>query len=410
VEVGIDVARMQKYRRARAQECLKSKGMSGVLAFNPDNLRYLTVGPSDAWVREVGNRFTLFPVSSEAIIFDSGMMERAFHMENPEVDFRPLIPILGWYLNGLTILPAAVEAQTRKWIAQVASAIKEKGLQGERLGIDHNIPDSFKEGLKKETGCELTFDAVPALMEARAIKNQDEVECLRMTASIVEGCFSKMKQVIRPGATEDDIEAAIHHEAFRLGAEALTCHVATGRHTWPNRCWHGDHLIRPGDLVFADVYNLGYLGYRSCYYRTFVCGEPTKEQIVAYNKVRDMLYGAFDIIKPGVTTGEIAQLWPKAYEFGHVSEDAAVMMQWGHGIGLGLYEPPYISRIWSIDFPETLEAGMTFALETIATDNVETVEQPLGQAVRLEEMIHVTEKGIDRLTRWPIHEISVCPL
>ncbi|WP_343161015.1 M24 family metallopeptidase, partial [Halogeometricum sp. CBA1124] len=39
-----------------------------------------------------------------------------------------------------------------------------------------------------------------------------------------------------------------------------------------------DRLIRPGDLVYADFYNIGYLGYRSCYYRTFSVGEPTDAQ------------------------------------------------------------------------------------------------------------------------------------
>lgn len=410
VEVGIDIPRMQKYRRARADAALKKRGIAAILSFNPDNVRYLTVGPSDAWVKEVGNRFTLYPVDGEPIVFDSGMMEPAFRMELPDVDFRPLIPVLGWYIHGLTVLPGALENQTNKWIAQLADAIDEKGLRGEKIAIDFNLLESFRRGLIEKGGVVLTDEGTPAMMEARTIKNQDEIECLRMAATICEASFHAMKQEIKPGASEDDVMAVIHEAAFRHGAEALTAHVATGRHTWPNRCWHGDHMIRPGDLVFADIYALSYLGYRSCYYRTFSCGEPSKAHKDTYARVRDMMYAAFDTIKPGVTTRDVALKWPEAKEFGHASEDAAVMMQWGHGLGLGLYEQPYISRIWSLDFPETFQAGMTFAIETIAPTGESTPECPQGQSVRLEQMIAVTETGIDHLCRWPLDEITVCPL
>ncbi|MCC7103998.1 MAG: aminopeptidase P family protein [Chloroflexi bacterium] len=410
VETGIDVPRMQQYRRDRARKILNERGIDALLAFNPDNIRYLTIGPSDAWVKEVGNRFVLFPVDGESILFDTGMMEPAFSMEFPDIDIRPLIPVMGWYLYGLTVMPGALEHQTNKWIAQVADALAEKGLKGKKVALDYNLPREFRDGLTGQGGVVLTDEGMPAMMQARAIKCQDEIECLRMAATIVEACFHAMKKEIRPGATENDIMAVIHEAAFRNGAEALTCHVAAGRHTWPNRCWHGDHMIRPGDVVFADVYALSFLGYRSCYYRAFSCGEPSKAQRETHTRVRDMLYAAFDIIKPGVTTRDIALLWPKAEEFGHVSEDAAVMMQWGHGLGLALYEQPYISRIWSVDFPETLEVGMTFALETIASTGETTVEMPHGQSIRLEDMIAVTETGIDRLTRWPLDEIEVCPL
>src|SRR4030042_2307215 len=114
------------------------------------------------------------------------------------------------------------------------------------------------------------------MMEARRIKNPDEVECLRITAAIVEACFAEVKAAIKPGITEDGLMGLIANTAFKLGAEDMDIHVDTGRHTWTNMSYHSNAIVRPGDLVFLDVFHLSFLGYKSCYYRTFSCGDPTK--------------------------------------------------------------------------------------------------------------------------------------
>ena len=70
-------------------------------------------------------------------------------------------------------------------------------------------------------------------------------------------------------------------------------------------------------------------------------------------------------MKPGVTTRDIASKWPSAKEaWGYEEEDQAAANNWGHGLGLAQYDPPVISRIWSLDHPVEILEGMTFALET----------------------------------------------
>ena len=55
---------------------------------------------------------------------------------------------------------------------------------------------------------------------------------------------------------------------------------------------------------------------------------------------------------PGVTTADIASKWPSAKEaWGYEEEDQAAANNWGHGLGLAQYDPPVISRIWSLDHP-----------------------------------------------------------
>mgnify|MGYP001792039280 CR=1 FL=1 len=84
----------------------------------------------------------------------------------------------------------------------------------------------------------------------------------------------------------------------------------------------------------------------------------------AYARCRAMLDDAIALIRPGVSTAEVAGVWPRAQEFGFADEEAAFALQFGHGVGLSIWEKPIISRLVSLDHPEPIEQGMVFALET----------------------------------------------
>ena len=105
------------------------------------------------------------------------------------------------------------------------------------------------------------------------------------------------------------------------------------------------------------------------------------------------------MVKPGVTTKDVAEKWPSAKEqWGYEEEDQAAANNWGHGLGLAQYDPPVISRIWSLDHPVEIEEGMTFALET---QNGKLHDH----GVRLEEMLYVTKTGYEMVTTYKQHEI-----
>ena len=38
--------------------------------------------------------------------------------------------------------------------------------------------------------------------------------------------------------------------------------------------------------------------------------------------------------KPGITTADIASIWPRAQEFGFPNEESCFGLQYGHGVGL----------------------------------------------------------------------------
>ena len=161
-----------------------------------------------------------------------------------------------------------------------------------------------------------------------------------------------------------------------------------------------DRMVRPGDQAFFDILQ-SFMGYRTCYYRTFNVGRATPVQHDAYKKAREWLDAAIALIKPGVTTDRIARAFPKAQEIGFESEMAAFGLNFCHGLGLGLHERPIISRLNSFDDPMDLQAGMVFAVETYcpATDGV--------SAARIEEEVVVTPKGAQVITLFPAEELPI---
>nr|MBA3622749.1 M24 family metallopeptidase [Euzebyales bacterium] len=98
---------------------------------------------------------------------------------------------------------------------------------------------------------------------------------------------------------------------------------------------------------------------------------------------------------------DIASKWPSAKDaWGYDEEDMAAANLWGHGLGLAQYDPPVISRIWSMDHPVNIEPGMVFALET-------QHGKLHDHGVRLEEMLVVNDTGTEMLSTFSQHEIVV---
>jgi hypothetical protein len=94
-------------------------------------------------------------------------------------------------------------------------------------------------------------------------------------------------------------------------------------------------------------------------------------------------------------------VWPKAQEFGFPNEEAAFALQFGHGIGLAIWEKPVISRLVSLEHSYEIKPGMVFALETFWPS------KDGWSAARIEEEIVVTETGHEVITRFPAEKLLV---
>jgi Xaa-Pro aminopeptidase len=239
------------------------------------------------------------------------------------------------------------------------------------------------------------------MLAARTIKTDEEIALLDHAAAIVDATYERIYELLRPGVTEAEVVAEAQRLLFELGSEQVEAiNAVSGDRCIPHPHVFSDRLLRPGDQAFFDIIH-SFMGYRTCYYRTFSVGGVNQAQIDAYRRCREWLEDAISLVRPGATTAEIAAVWPTAQELGFPDEESCFGLQFGHGLGVGLYESPMISRLHSLEHPVEIEEGMVFALETYcpATDGV--------SAARIEEEVVVTAEGSRLLTRFPAEELLV---
>jgi Xaa-Pro aminopeptidase len=243
-------------------------------------------------------------------------------------------------------------------------------------------------------------DGQDVMLNARMIKTEDEIQIMRNGAATVDAAFDRLARFIRPGVRENDIQAEAAHELHRLGSQwVLNVQVTSGSRTHPHPHLSSDRLVQPGDLVFLDIQTV-YNGYQTCYYRTLCCGKPTQRQKEIYRRAYDLLQAGIDAIRPRATTADVVRAWPTAEYWGFKSESEAFGLAFGHGLGVGLWERPMITRLYSLDHPVELQQGMVIAVETYVGEGTD--------GARIEDEIVVTSDGCEIITKFPNEELIGC--
>lgn len=392
-ELGIDYGRMVRERFERAQQAVKAAGLGAVLCFNVDNVRYITGTHIGEWARDKFDRYCMCPRDGEPYLWDPA--PPAKRISSPWIAERVGAPVSN--LQGA--LPATTGVQ-KEFARQIRKMLVHYGIEREPLGIDLlELP--MLRALEKE-GIEVV-DGQQAMLDARETKTPEEIQCLKVAAAMVDATYYDICKAIRPGMRENELVAIAHDRLFRLGSERVECiNSVAGPRGTPHCHTFSDRIIQPGDMVYLDIMH-SFNGYRTCYYRTFVCGEPNKHQIEAYDLASKWISASIDAIRPGATLDDIAAAWPAAEAFGYRNEEEAFLLQYGHGIGLSLWERPIITR----RFPgqkKVLKEGMVFAVETW-----KGAEDGSG-AARIEEEVVVTKDGCQVITNFPSHRLISCGL
>jgi Xaa-Pro aminopeptidase len=286
----------------------------------------------------------------------------------------------------------------RDAVSEIKSLLVEAGVADLPVGMDIVEPpflfEMERQGLR-------VVDAQQLMLDARVIKNSDEIMLLNQAAAMVDGVYQEIYETLKPGVRENQIVALANQRLYEAGSDQVEAvNAISGERCNPHPHNFTDRIIRPGDQAFFDIIH-SFNGYRTCYYRTFAVGSSTPAQRDAYTKAREWIDSGISGIKAGVGTDEVAALLPKAEDFGFPNEMAAFGLQFAHGLGLGLHERPIISRLNSFTEPIELQVGMVFALETYcpAEDGY--------SAARIEEEIVVTETGPKTLTLFPADELVV---
>jgi len=394
-EQRVDFTRLRGERLRRTKEALEASDLGALLLFDPNNIRYVTSTHIGEWARDKNARYVLLcRGGADPILWDFGSAAKHHKMFAPwlpEDSFRAGVTPMRGAMPDDTGVPDALGQR-------IAHEMAERGLQGEKLGID--MTDMVALEAIQRAGVHVT-DGTQVMLEARKIKTVDEIALLDHAAGIVDAVYEQIYEQLRPGVREHEIVANAQKLLFELGSEQVEAiNAVSGDRCNPHPHVFSDRLLRPGDQAFFDIIH-SFMGYRTCYYRTFNVGGVSQSQLDAYKQCREWLDNAIELVRPGMTTDQIASVWPTAADLGFPDEESCFGLQFGHGLGVALYESPMISRLHSLEHPVEIEEGMVFALETYcpATDG--------RSAARIEEEVLVTADGHEVLTRFPAQELLV---
>ncbi len=390
-EQRADLDRLRRERLARAKAHLKRSDLGALLCFDMANIRYITATHIGTWAMDKLIRFCLLPQDDEPIMWDFGSAARHHKLYNPWLgEDRSRA--------GISTLRGAVTGRAESVAEKIRVELEERGLLSEPLGVDVIELPVLKA--LQDAGIQVV-DGQALMQDVRKIKTEDEITLLNTACAMVDAAYDELYRAMKPGFRENDCVALVNKVLFELGSEHVEgVNAISGERCSPHPHVFTDRMLRPGDPAYFDILH-AYNGYRTCYYRTFAVGSASRALVDSYARCRDILDRAIAMIRPGVTTAEVVEIFPRAEEFGFPDEEAAFALQYGHGVGLSIWEKPIFSRLVSFDHPETIEEGMVFALETFwpSSDG--------WSAARIEEQLVVTSNGSEVITRFPAEELLV---
>ncbi|WP_415282049.1 M24 family metallopeptidase [Candidatus Nitrososphaera sp. FF02] len=214
----------------------------------------------------------------------------------------------------------------------------------------------------RKLGGNIPVDTEP-FFQTRRIKDDAEVRIITKASHILDKLYGICRDEIKAGMSERDLQAKLVYEAMRMGANppsyksTLNPLIIAGG---PNGALpHAEvtgRKFRKGDMIVVDL-TLRHQGYIADATRTFALGRPTAEMKQVYEIVKESQKAGLDAAKAGVTCGQVdAACRNLIRERGY---EKYFIHSTGHGIGLDVHEPPWVR----MNSGEVLQSNMAVTVE-----------------------------------------------
>jgi Xaa-Pro aminopeptidase len=367
---GVDNDRLASQRLSRLQQAMKEHDLAALMLTDWLNIRYATNSVLMMNLRATAiQRFVLVPASGAPLICQRQLSSRA---RGPSCRFDA-------FMFGMRP-PVA----TRDFAAQAVANLRELGIGTERVGVDCLNLEAV-EALRN-AGIQLV-DGSRAINQARAVKTTDELQLIRWTTRAKE----KGYDLVRAALHESDLPEerlsrimldSLLDQGFEAGSEFVSIYESSKARTH-NEPMGTDMVVVEGDLVICDATVAGPGGYYSDFARTFSRGTPTAQSRARYREAYQSLQEALPLIKPGPCT----ELFDR---FGKHSSSRMAGLDGFHGVGLCIYESPWLRGGDPPEYVVNLEEDMIVALEIN------------HYPVKLEHLLRVTDSGAEILSRYPV--------
>ena len=284
--------RLREERLARISGLLAESSLGALLCFDMTNIRYITATHIGTWAQDKLNRFCLLPQRDEPIMWDFGSAARHHQLYNPWLAD-------GRSRAGISTLRGAMSPESGR-AENVAEKIRveleQRGLLEEPVGVDAIEPPVLfalqKAGIDVVDGQQL-------MQQARVIKTRDEITLLNQACAMVDAAYEELYRAMKPGMRENECVGLVNKVLYDMGSEFVEgVNAISGERCNPHPHVFTDRALRPGDPAYFDILH-SFMGYRTCYYRTFAVASGSRALVDAYKRCRYYLDAAIELIRPG---------------------------------------------------------------------------------------------------------------
>lgn len=350
-------------RIARAQEMMRRQGLSALLIEPGSSLLYFT---GVRWGRS--ERFTgaVIPAEGEIGVFTP-------FFEEPSVRESLAVP-----------------AEVRTWnehddpMALVGGWLKDRKLGSGAIGVEETVRYFIVDGLQKALPQASVRSGAPVVRALRMIKSPAEIALMQTANDITIAAYRHTAGRIERGMTPAEIGAIMNQATTALGGRPEFALVLLGEASAYPHGTGKPQAVNDGEVVLMDC-GCNVHGYQSDISRSFVFGEPTRQQREVWNHMREGQRVAFAAARIGVSAGSVDDAVRDYYRklgYGPDYKLPGLSHRTGHGIGLDGHEPVNLVR------GETtlLAPGMCFS-------NEPGIYLPGAFGIRLEDCFYMTEAG-----------------
>lgn len=294
--------------------------------------------------------------------------------------------------------PFAKDADILTWqedespFALTAKWLKDRGIATGTVGLDENMKFIFADSLVKAAPGLHFVSAVPVTAGCRMVKDHHELDCIALACRATLLVYRAVYQSLQEGMTTHDVHGLIQQGYQRVGFEGEAS-LNIGEFTALPHGSRQPQTIREGTILMLDD-GCSVEGYTSDITRTFVLGKATDKMKSVFDVVKKAQSAALAAAKPGVVLGSVDTAARKVIvDAGYGPGFKYFTHRVGHGIGMDMHEWPYLVKndMFGWELNPVMRPGMVFSDEPGVY-----IRGEFG--VRLEDDMHVTEKGAELFT------------
>ncbi|MEG2788840.1 MAG: Xaa-Pro peptidase family protein [Romboutsia sp.] len=391
-----------KPKTGKIKRLLREHNIDGAIVNSPENFTYITAYSSHQHTVSRQPHFAMVVLDNQedtktvAIGMD-------FETEAFEENMDCIVKKYSTWVGGKTleeVLANEEVASTKKFVTSlelIVETIKEFDLTNKTIGLELDyLPYNYYQSLKEQLPEANFVNISNVFLEARAIKEEDEIEYFRELTRVADEALNYTSQFVKVGVSERELfdiycnKVMESNICFPSGWSSFCAGENSGR-----LCRSTDRKIKNGDVVkFDGGVNGDTSFYTTDFSRSWIVGDSHETLVELKERLCEAQKIMIEAVKPGLTFDELFKIGFehvkakfKFYERGHL----------GHSISMGpqTADAPFIS----LSEKRPIEEGMIFCIETPCYIS------GFG-GFNIEDMVLVTKDGCEVLTPLTPHWLN----